>query len=91
MVDVPAGSRAVVKDAAPVASSATMAGAPPPVKVTVPLGIPVPDTGATVAVNVTRSPTTDGLRLLTTTVVVAALFTVCVTEPELARKTASPL
>ena len=46
--------------------------------------------GLTVAVNVTGWPNVDGFRLLTTTVVVAVLSTVCTTEPELGRKMASP-
>ena len=35
--------------------------APPAVNVTLPAGFPDPDVGATVAVNVTRCPNTDGL------------------------------
>ena len=61
------------------------------VKVTVPPGNAVARAELTVAVNVTACPTKDGFVPLDTTVVVAVLFTVCVAEPVLARKTASPL
>ena len=54
----------------------------PSLKVTVPVGVAVAGaTGATVAVNVTDCPNTDGLRDEVTAVVVSALFTTCVTLP----------
>ena len=49
------------------------------VNVTVPLGVPAPGaTAATVAVNVTDCPNTEGLAEEVTTVVVLALLTVWV-------------
>ncbi|MFI1538650.1 hypothetical protein [Streptomyces anandii] len=54
----------------------------PKSKTTVPVGVPAPGaTGATTAVMVTGWPTTDGSGDDDTTVVVAAWFTVCVSEP----------
>ncbi len=49
----------------------------PSLNVTLPVGVPVPDVGATVAVNVTFCPNVDGLALEDTVVLVAAWFTVC--------------
>ncbi|NXY99905.1 hypothetical protein HYE82_37200, partial [Streptomyces sp. BR123] len=52
-------------------------------KVTVPVGLPAPGaTGATVAVNTTGSPTTDGSGEDVTCVLVAAAPTVCVSDPD---------
>ncbi len=54
----------------------------PSVKVTVPVAVPAPGlTAATVAVNVTAWPQTDGLAAEVTVVVLDALFTTC-GEPE---------
>ena len=47
---------------------------PPSVKFTVPVGLPP----VTVAVNVTLTPSVDGLSELATLVVLVTLFTVCV-------------
>ncbi|MGW8969766.1 hypothetical protein [Streptomyces platensis] len=61
-------------------------------KVTVPVGVPAPGaTGATVAVNVTDWPTTDGSGEDVTVVVVAAWPTVWVSVPTEELKLASPL
>ncbi|KOG41821.1 hypothetical protein ADK74_18795 [Streptomyces decoyicus] len=59
---------------------------------TVPVGVPTPGgTGATVAVNVTDCPTTDGSGEELTTVVVDACPTVCVSVPVEVLKLALPL
>ncbi|MFE7546367.1 hypothetical protein [Streptomyces platensis] len=59
---------------------------------TVPVGVPAPGaTGATVAVNVTDWPTTDGSGDDVTTVVVDAWFTVWVSVPTDEVKLALPL
>ena len=51
----------------------------PSLKVTVPVGVPLPGAaGATVAVKVTPCPNTDGFADEITTVVVLAMLTVCV-------------
>ncbi|MGW3275432.1 hypothetical protein ACWDFH_28785 [Streptomyces kronopolitis] len=61
-------------------------------KVTVPVGVPAPGaTGATVAVNVTDSPTTDGSGDELTVVVVDAGPTVWVSVPVEVLKLPSPL
>lgn len=62
-------------------------------KVTVPVGVPVPDEGTAVAVNVTFCPRTDGFGEDVSDVVVAIrLLTVCVkTEEVLALSLGSPL
>ena len=67
--------------------------APPFRKVTVPVGVPVPDEGTTFAVNVTFCPRTDGFGADVSVAVVAIrLFIVCVkTEDVLALSLASPL
>ncbi|GAO05930.1 hypothetical protein TPA0598_01_03000 [Streptomyces lydicamycinicus] len=60
--------------------------------VTVPVGVPAPGaTGATVAVKVTGSPTTDGSGDEETVVVVSARVTVCVSVPLDPMKLGSPL
>ncbi|GAA5610950.1 hypothetical protein Spla01_02097 [Streptomyces platensis] len=60
--------------------------------VTVPVGVPAPGaTGATVAVKVTGSPTTDGSGDEETAVVVSARVTVWVSVPTDEVKLASPL
>ena len=46
-------------------------------KVTVPVGVPVPIIGATVAVKVTCCPTFDGFNDETVVVVVSSKLTVC--------------
>ena len=52
----------------------------PSVKVTVPVGVPVPGAFTdTVAVNVTDCPTVEGFTELVTLVLVAACVTVCMT------------
>ena len=62
------------------------------VKVTSPLGVPLPETGATVAVKVTEAPTFDGLALEARTVVVATWLTVWLTGAAVdALWTVSPL
>ena len=54
MLVEPTGSPAVLKVATPVASSAAdTGGAPPAVKLTEPVGVPVASNAVTVAVNVT--------------------------------------
>ena len=59
---------------------------------TVPLGVPPPVCGETVAVKVIDCPATLGLPLVVTTDVVSALLTVCVMfEATLALKMLSPL
>ncbi|OEV31440.1 hypothetical protein AN219_05065 [Streptomyces nanshensis] len=67
-------------DATPPDSGTTTVGLPSPKSnVTVPVGVPAPGaTGATVAVNVTGSPTTDGSGTSVRAVVVSATSTVCV-------------
>jgi hypothetical protein len=64
----------------------------PSLNVTVPVGVPAPgDTGATVAVNVTGWPKTEGLAEEVTLVVVAAWLIVWLKAPEvLVVKFASP-
>ena len=75
-VCVPTASELITSLARPVASRVSG----PPVAVPSMLNVtdPAAAAGMTLAVNVTLWPDTDGLRLLVTTVVVAALFTVCV-------------
>ena len=71
---------AVVAQVAPPATSATLLqiGVAPSLKVTVPLGTPVPGaTGATAAVKVTLSPATVGVLLLVTVLALLALLTTC--------------
>ena len=67
----------------------------PSVKVTVPVGVPVAGaTAATVAVNVTACPNTEGLGAEVTVVLLAALFTTCgdaESSPEPVKKCVSPL
>jgi hypothetical protein len=57
----------------------------PSLKVTVPVGVPLPGgTAVTVAVNVTVWPDTEGLDDELSAVLLASVFTVCVKgEPEL--------
>ena len=58
---------------------------------TVPVGVPLPGaTAATVAVNVTLCPNTDGFAEDANVVVVFALFTVCEVVPKLVLKLPSP-
>jgi len=60
--------------------------------VTVPPGVPAPAPVATVAVNVTACPNVDGFGEAPVIVlVVAALFTVCRTDPELTANFVEPL
>src|SRR5262249_14063085 len=66
-------------------------GLPSMVKLTKPVGVPDPDVGATVAVNVTDCPNCDGLAEELIEVVVPAWFTVWVMAADvLALKFASP-
>jgi hypothetical protein len=61
-------------------------------KVTVPVGVPEPVAGFTVAVNVTADPKIDGLFDEATEVESPILFTVCIRAGEvLPAKFASPL
>jgi hypothetical protein len=71
---VPAANFVVVKLATPPLSVAVPRLAVPFLNVTRPVGVPL-NCGATVAVNVTGCPTTDGLSELTRPVVLAALAT----------------
>ncbi|WP_033271855.1 hypothetical protein [Streptomyces lydicus] len=67
-------------------------GPPEMTNVTVPVGTPAPGTtGATVAVNVTGCPTTEGSGDEVTVVMVAAWPTVWVSVPTEPVKLASPL
>src|ERR1044071_8674180 len=84
----------------PAASDEIAKAATPPLTVAVPSDVapsrnctvPVADVGATVAVNVTDCPTTDGFADEASVTVEAALFTVCGTAAEvLAAVFASPL
>ena len=79
--------------AVPELSATGVWGVPSIVNVTVPLGVPAPGaTAATVAVNVTDWPNTEGLAEEVTTVEVSALLTVWVRlEEVLVRKLPSPL
>ena len=79
--------------AVPELSATGVWGVPSIVNVTVPLVVPAPGaTAATVAVNVTDWPNTEGLAEEVTTVVVSALLTVWVRlEEVLLRKLPSPL
>ncbi|MDN0200693.1 hypothetical protein, partial [Streptomyces sp. S.PNR 29] len=75
----------------PTTGTATVALPSPKSNVTVPVGDPPPGaTGATVAVNVTCSPTTDGSGLDVTVVVVPAAVTVWVSVPVEPVKSPSP-
>ena len=92
---VPWVSAAVANVAVPVLSSAPVPSVVAPSKnVTVPVGVPVPDVGATVTVNVTDCPTADGLAEELSVVVVAANdipFTPCDSPDDvLAAKPVSP-
>jgi len=91
---LPAGSCVVfvVKVAVPLASVAFPRLAAPLMNVTVPPGVPAPAPVVTVAVNVTACPNIDGLGEEPVIVlVVAALFTVCRTDPELTANLVEPL
>jgi predicted small secreted protein len=64
----------------------------PFMKVTVPAGVPAPASLVTVAVNLTACPNVDGFGEEPVIVlVVAALFTVCRTDPELTANFVDPL
>ncbi|MFK4146376.1 hypothetical protein, partial [Streptomyces sp. NPDC004065] len=77
--------------AVPPASVAVVVELSPKSTVTVPDGVPAPGaTGATVTLNVTCSPATDGSGDDVTDVVVAADSTVCVSEPLEPVKSALP-
>ena len=91
---LPAGSCVVfvVKVAVPLTSVAFPRLAVPFIKVTVPPGVPALAPVVTVAVNVTAWPNVDGFGEEPVMVeVVAALFTVCTTEPELTANFVDPL
>ena len=80
MLRVPAASADVEHCAVRVLPAPASATAPQPAIVapsTVKLTVPVGATPATLAVNVTDAPTTDGLAELAMPVVDTALFTVC--------------
>jgi hypothetical protein len=64
----------------------------PSMKVTLPVGLPVPERGATIAANVTEVPGADGLELDVSEVVVARCVTVWVRAAEVdPAKLPSPL
>ena len=90
---VPTPSEEVLNVAVPELMVTGDCGVPSIVNVTVPVGVPAPGaTAATVAVNVTDWPDTEGLTEDATVVVVSALLTVWVTlEEVLVRKLPSPL
>ena len=72
--------------------TATVGLPSPKSNTTVPVGVPAPGpTGATVAVNATDSPTSEGSGTSVNTVVVAAAFTAWVPDPTDPEKFASPL
>jgi predicted small secreted protein len=82
----------VVKEAVPPTSVAFPRLAVPFKNVTVPPGVPAPAPVVTVAVNVTACPNVDGFGEEPVIVlVVAALFTVCRTDPELMANFVEPL
>ena len=83
--------RAEVPKLACPAFSVTVASVlPASLKVTVPVGVP-PDADVTCAVNVTATPTADGLSEELSVVVVAIFCTVCLSAPEmLFKKVPSP-
>src|SRR5436305_1555873 len=84
-VPVPEASAEVVTVATPLPFTATVPSGVlvvVSVNTTLPVGVPVPGAvGATLAVNVTDWFGCDGLTEEVSAVVVAAVFTVCVTEP----------
>ncbi len=88
---LPTPRAAVEKVAVEAASGLVPRSVAPSKNSTEPPGVPTPVRTDTVAVNVTDVPKSDGLELLATTVEVVPLLTVWITEPELGRKTASPL
>ena len=71
----PAERAAVVKLAIPPESVPAPSVAAPSLKVTVPVGVPEPDAGLSVALNVTDWPTTDGFGEEIEVVVVETLLT----------------
>ena len=83
MVCSPADKALVVSVAEPEARVTVAKAVEPSRKVTVPVGVPEPEAGATVAVKVTELPETDGLALLARVVVVASLFTTFCTKARL--------
>ena len=89
----PTVSKEVLKVAWPELRVAVPNVAAPSLKVTVPVGVPVPGAVAvTVAVKVTDWPKTEGLTEEATAVVVLALLTVCVKLGDvLVLKLTSPL
>ncbi len=91
-VCVPAARALVVTLAVPPERVPVSVGPPEMTKVTVPVGVPAPGaTGATVAVNVTGCPTTEGSGDDVTVVVVDACPTVWVSVPTEPVKLPSPL
>ncbi|GAA3079500.1 hypothetical protein GCM10020254_24680 [Streptomyces goshikiensis] len=83
----------VVRHAVPLASSVSVTFSPPgPVKVTVPVGVPLPGaTAVTVAHTVTASPHTEGSGSTVTDTVLDAWLTVASSEPVDGRKQVLPL
>ena len=89
---VPTDSRLVENVAEPLLKVPVPIVAVPSLKVTPPLGTPDPGKFAeTAAVKVTVWPETEGLAAELSTVVVAALLTVCENVPELVLNEPSPL
>ena len=81
----------VLKVAVRPVSAAVPMDVPPSKNSTEPVGVPAPGAStATVAVNVTSCPNTDGVGVPDTVVVVDAFSTTCVVDPVLVAKLASP-
>ena len=70
----------MLKVAAPLLSGTVPSVAFPSLNATVPVGVPLPEVGKTVAVKVTDWPNVDGLSDDATAVEVAAGLTVCVID-----------
>jgi hypothetical protein len=85
----PVGSVVVLKEAAPLALSAPVPSVVAPLwKVTVPVGVVLPDAGATVAVRTTFCPgviwTAEAVSVVVVATTVCVTFTVTAEETELA-------
>ncbi|GAA3079515.1 hypothetical protein GCM10020254_24700 [Streptomyces goshikiensis] len=89
---VPVSRVVVVTQAVPLAFSGTVVFSPAPVKVMVPVGVPLPGaTAVTVAHTVTVWPHTEGSGSTVTDTVLDAWLTVTSSEPVDGRKQVSPL